>query len=91
LAKKGIVVRSKEEKRQLRRQKEKERKAKRKQVWKAPFTRNMIFIIQHNTGLPYFSLYNIPEREKIYQITIKYTKLTQNRPNGPKIDQMDPK
>jgi hypothetical protein len=31
---------------------------------------------------------NIPTREKMYQITIKYTPLPQNIPNGRKIDQM---
>jgi hypothetical protein len=33
------------------------------------------------TGLPDFSGYNIPTREKIYQITIKYTKWPQNTSN----------
>jgi hypothetical protein len=37
------------------------------------------------SGLPDFSWYNIPEREKIYQMTINYTKYTKVR----KVDQMD--
>jgi hypothetical protein len=39
-------------------------------------------------GLPDFSWLNIPKREKMYQITIKYTQWLQNKPNGRKIDQM---
>jgi hypothetical protein len=39
-------------------------------------------------GLPDFSWYNMPKRKKIYQITMKYTKWSQNIPNGRKIDQM---
>jgi hypothetical protein len=35
-----------------------------------------------------FSLYNIPKRRKIYQITIKYTKWPQDIPNGHKIDRL---
>jgi protoporphyrinogen oxidase len=38
--------------------------------------------------LPDFSWFNIPQRRKIYQMTIKYTKLPQNIPNGHKIYQM---
>jgi hypothetical protein len=37
------------------------------------------------TRLPDFSWDNIPEREKVYQITIKYTKWPQNILNGHKI------
>jgi hypothetical protein len=40
------------------------------------------------TGLPDFSCYKIPKREKIHQITIKCTKWPQNIPNGHKIYQM---
>jgi hypothetical protein len=40
------------------------------------------------SGLPDFSWYNIPKREK-YKVTIKYTQWPQNIPNCPKIDQMD--
>jgi hypothetical protein len=39
-------------------------------------------------GLPDFSWYNKPKREKIYLVTMKYTKWPQNIPNGTKIDQM---
>jgi protoporphyrinogen oxidase len=39
-------------------------------------------------GLPDFYWYNIPKREKMYQITIKYTKWSQNIPKGRKIDLM---
>jgi hypothetical protein len=42
------------------------------------------------TGLPDFPWYNIPKREKIYQITIKYTKWPQSIPNGHKIYQNIP-
>jgi protoporphyrinogen oxidase len=44
--------------------------------------------VDSTSGLPDFSWYNIPKWEKIYQITIKYTKWTQYTPNGSKIDQM---
>jgi hypothetical protein len=37
-------------------------------------------------GLPDFSWYNIPNRGKIYQITLKYLKWPQHIPNGRKID-----
>jgi hypothetical protein len=40
------------------------------------------------SGLPDFSWYNKPKREKMYQNGGKYTK-SQNMPNGRKIDQMD--
>jgi hypothetical protein len=36
----------------------------------------------------FFFFYNIPKREKINEITIKYTKWPQNAPNGRKIDRM---
>jgi hypothetical protein len=36
------------------------------------------------SGLPDFSWYNIPKREKPFQITIKYTEWPQNIPNGRK-------
>jgi hypothetical protein len=39
-------------------------------------------------GLPDFSWYNIPKRDKIYQMTLKYTKGPQNIPNDHKIHQM---
>jgi hypothetical protein len=39
-------------------------------------------------GLPDLSWCNIPKREKIHHITIKYTKWPLNIPNGRKIDQM---
>jgi hypothetical protein len=39
-------------------------------------------------GLPDFSRCNIPKQGKIYQMTIKYFKWTQNIPNGRKIVQM---
>jgi hypothetical protein len=46
-------------------------------------------------GLPDFSWFNIPKREKIYQITAKntqmgtkYTKWPQNIPNGGTVDPM---
>jgi protoporphyrinogen oxidase len=35
-------------------------------------------------GLPDLSWYNIPKREKINQITVKYSKMPQNIPNGRK-------
>jgi hypothetical protein len=46
-----------------------------------------------NSVLPDFSSYNIPKREKIpndlkiYQMAIKYTKWSSNRPSGHKTDQ----
>jgi protoporphyrinogen oxidase len=42
------------------------------------------------SGLPDCSWYNIPKREKIYQIATKYTKWPQNRPNGRKTYQYLP-
>jgi hypothetical protein len=39
-------------------------------------------------GLPDFSWNNIPKRRKIYQITIKLTKWSQNTQTDRKIDQM---
>jgi hypothetical protein len=35
-----------------------------------------------STGLPDFSWYNTPKREKIYQITIKYTNRPENIPTA---------
>jgi hypothetical protein len=40
-------------------------------------------------GLPDFSYYNIPKREKYTIVAQKYTKRPYNIPNGSKIDQMD--
>jgi hypothetical protein len=40
-----------------------------------------------NTGLPDFSLYNKPKREKMNQMSTKCPKRSKNRPNGHKIDQ----
>jgi hypothetical protein len=40
--------------------------------------------LENDSGLPDFSWYSIPKREKIYRITTKYTKC-------PKIYQMDVK
>jgi hypothetical protein len=45
----------------------------------------MTWVPEAGTGLPDFSWYNIPKRGKIYQMTIKYTKLSQNIPNCCKI------
>jgi hypothetical protein len=39
-------------------------------------------------GLPDFSPYKIPKRGKLYQMTTKYTKWSQNISNNSKIDQM---
>jgi hypothetical protein len=39
-------------------------------------------------GMPDFSWYNIPKREKIYQMTIKYTRGPPDKPHGRTIDQM---
>jgi hypothetical protein len=42
-----------------------------------------------NAGLPDFSRYDIPKREKIFQLTIKYSQWPQNIPNGSEIEQVD--
>jgi hypothetical protein len=39
------------------------------------------------SGLPDFSLHNIPKREKYTEMTTKDTKWTSNARNGSKIDQ----
>jgi hypothetical protein len=41
-----------------------------------------------HAGLPDFSRYNIPKREKIYQMTTKYTNWPLNISNGHKINQV---
>jgi hypothetical protein len=45
----------------------------------------MITTSDHNQACLNFSRFNNPKREKIHQITIKYTKWPQNIPNGHKI------
>jgi hypothetical protein len=44
----------------------------------------------HASGLPDFSWRNIPKRGKIYPMSTKYTKWSQNRQNGHKIYQHRP-
>jgi protoporphyrinogen oxidase len=55
-------------------------------VWK--LEGDMIAGPVQTAGLPDFSWYNIPKREKIYQITIRYSKMDKNIPEGHKIYQI---
>jgi hypothetical protein len=41
-----------------------------------------------NAGLPDLSRYDIPKREKIFQLTIKYSQWPQNIPDGSEIEQV---
>jgi protoporphyrinogen oxidase len=45
-------------------------------------------MLHKSHGLPDFSWYNIPKREKMFPITIKYTIWPQHKPPGSKIDFM---
>jgi hypothetical protein len=47
-------------------------------------TLHIIFTLLFSSGMPDFSLYNIPKRWEIYQITTKYIKFQLNIPNYPK-------
>jgi hypothetical protein len=49
---------------------------------------NSRFRFVHPNRVARFYWNNIPKREKIYQVTIKYTKWSQNIPSGRKIDQI---
>jgi hypothetical protein len=44
--------------------------------------------LRSTAGLPDFSWFNIPKWEKIYQMTIQYTRWPQNIPDCRKIDQV---
>jgi hypothetical protein len=62
----------------------------RKNCWVTGSSLSLAFRGFKLSGLPDFSCYNIPKREKIYQIPTKFTKWLLNRPNGRKLYQHHP-